>query len=459
MPHICAGALLVAGLAMSNMSVYAQTATPSFGESPKLPASETSWFPVLNWASVEPWPENSMPKPAKGLSVKPFARNLKHPRWIYVLPNGDVLVAEAASEPASSWNPRALVQTWVQRQAGSIVENANRISILRDTDKDGIADEHDIFLEGLRQPFGMALVGDQFYVANTDSVVRYPYKADDKRITAKGIKIVDIPVGHHWTRNLLASPDGTKLFITVGSGSNIGEKGMDIEKDRATIWELDLASGKSRVFASGLRNANGMAFEPSTGQLWTVVNERDEIGDDVPPDYLTSVKDGGFYGWPYSYWGKTVDERVQPQRPELVATSITPDYALGGHTASLGLAYSDGKVLPEPFKQGMFVGQHGSWNRSELSGYKVVFVPFKEGRPIGMPIDLLTGFLKDDNGTAYGRPVGVTVDQDGSLLVADDVGNAIWRVTAENPDPKTSPTTSTAPRTPPATTGETSPKQ
>lgn len=457
--HIWAGALLFIGLTMSSVSAFAQTAAPSYGENPKLPPPESSWLPVLNWASTEPWPENLMPRPAKGLSVKPFARNLKHPRWIYVLPNGDVLVAEAASEPAPSWSPRALVQTWVQRQAGSIVENANRISILRDTNKDGIADEHDVFLEGLRQPFGMALVGDQFYVANTDSVVRYPYKTGDTRITAKGTKLVDIPVGHHWTRNLLASPDGAKLFLTVGSGSNIGEKGMDIEKDRATIWEIDLASGKSRIFASGLRNANGMAFEPSTGQLWTVVNERDEIGDDVPPDYLTSVKDGGFYGWPYSYWGKIVDERVQPQRPELVATSITPDYALGGHTASLGLAYSDGKALPEPFKQGMFIGQHGSWNRSELSGYKVIFVAFKNGRPAGMPIDVLTGFLKDNNGTAYGRPVEVTIDHDGSLLVADDVGNTIWRVTAENPDPKGSPTTSSAPSTSPATTGETSPGQ
>jgi glucose/arabinose dehydrogenase len=276
------------------------------------------------------------------------------------------------------------------------------------------------------------LVGDHLYVANTDSVVRFPYRDGDTRITDKGTKLLDLPVGHHWTRALLASPDQSKLFITVGSGSNIGEKGMDIEKGRATILELDLKTGSSRIFASGLRNANGMAFEPTTGALWTVVNERDELGDDVPPDYLTSVNDGGFYGWPYSYWGKHVDTRVQPQRPDLVATAITPDYALGGHTASLGHAYYGGTELPAPFQGGMFIGQHGSWNRSEFSGYKVVFVPFKEGRPAGPPIDVLTGFLKNDgSGTAQGRPVGVAIDRRGALLVADDTGNTVWRITGD----------------------------
>jgi glucose/arabinose dehydrogenase len=279
----------------------------------------------------------------------------------------------------------------------------------------------------------MALIGDQLYVANTDSVVRFPYRAGDTRVTDKDTKLLDLPVGHHWTRALLASKDGTKLYVTVGSGSNIGEKGLEIEAGRATIIELDIASGKSRIFASGLRNANGMAFEPSTGVLWTVVNERDEIGDDVPPDYLTSVQDGGFYGWPYSYWGKTVDERVQPQRPDLVAKSITPDYALGAHTAALGLAWHDGTALPAPFRQGgMFIGQHGSWNRSEYSGYKVIFVPFKDGRPSGLPIDVLTGFLKNDgSGVAHGRPVGVSLDGKGALLVADDTGNTVWRITGD----------------------------
>jgi glucose/arabinose dehydrogenase len=368
-----------------------------------------------------------------GLRVTAFAQALKHPRWLHVLPNGDVLVAEAATEPAKSWWPRTLLQNMVQRQAGSIVENANRISLLRDADEDGVAEQTSVFLDGLRQPFGMALIGDQFYVANTDSVVRFPYRTGETRITDKGTKLLDLPVGHHWTRTLLASKDGTKLFVTVGSGSNIAEKGLDKEKGRATILELDVASGKSRIFASGLRNANGMAFEPSTGELWTVVNERDELGDDLPPDYLTSVQDSGFYGWPYSYWGKNVDRRVRPPRPDLVAKSITPDYALGAHTAALGLAWYGGTELPAPFQGGMFIGQHGSWNRSEYSGYKVIFVPFKDGRPSGAPLDVLTGFLKnDDSGVVHGRPVGVAVDGKGALLVADDAGNTVWRVTGDS---------------------------
>ena len=405
---------------------------PGYGSEPRIPPPQESWLPTIRWSVAnQPWTPGMAPKAAAGLTVQPFGQGLKHPRWLHILPNGDVLVAEAASQPAESWWPRTIAQNWVQRRAGSITENANRISLLRDTNADGAADETTVFLEGLRQPFGMALIGDNLYVANTDSVVRFPYRAGQTRISEKGSKLLDLPVGHHWTRALLASADGTKLYVTVGSGSNIGEKGMDIEEGRATILELDIASGKSRVFASGLRNANGMAFEPTTGMLWTVVNERDEIGDDTPPDYLTSVKDGGFYGWPYSYWGKTVDTRVQPQRPDLVATSITPDYGLGAHTAALGLAYHDGTTLPERFGPGMVIGQHGSWNRSTYSGYKVVYVPFKEGKPSGPPLDVLTGFLKgDSSGTAHGRPVGVVVDGKGALLVADDTGNTIWRVTA-----------------------------
>jgi glucose/arabinose dehydrogenase len=341
------------------------------------------------------------------------------------------LVAEAATEPASSWSPRAIIQNLVQRRSGAIVENANRITLLRDKDGDGIAEEQMVFLEGLRQPFGMALIGEHLYVANTDSVVRFPYRNGDNRITDAGTRLLELPVGHHWTRALLASRDGSKLYITVGSGSNVGENGLALEQGRATILELDVASGRSRIFASGLRNANGMAFEPTSGALWTVVNERDEIGDDVPPDYLTSVKDGGFYGWPYSYWGAHVDGRVQPARPDLVATAIVPDYGLGAHTASLGLAYYDGSELPTPFRGGMFVGQHGSWNRSQYIGYKVIFVPFRDGRPAGPPLDVLTGFLKDDaSGIAHGRPVGVAIDSRGGLLVADDTGNTIWRVSA-----------------------------
>ena len=410
----------------------AQALPPDYGPQPNVPPPKEGWLPTVKWSVAKPWSKGQGPKAAAGLQVVAFAQGLKHPRWLQVLPNGDVLVAEAATEPSPSWPLRALIQNWVQRRTGAIVENANRISLLRDADRDGVAEQQFVLLEGLRQPFGMALVGDHLYVANTDSVVRFPYRPGDTRIADKGTKLLDLPVGHHWTRALLASPDGTKLYVTVGSGSNIGENGMDIEKGRATILELDLGSGRSRVFASGLRNANGMAFEPTTGALWTVVNERDEIGDDVPPDYLTSVKDGGFYGWPYSYWGKNVDHRVQPQRPDLVATAITPDYALGAHTAALGLAYYGGKELPAQFQGGMFIGQHGSWNRSEYSGYKVIFVPFKEGRPVGPPIDVLTGFLKNDgSGTAHGRPVGVAVDDAGALLVADDTGNTVWRVTRD----------------------------
>jgi glucose/arabinose dehydrogenase len=413
--------------------VGAEQLPSGYGEQPKLPPPEGQWLPTLKWSVAEPWAKGQEPKPAAGLRVAAFAQGLKHPRWLHVLPNGDVLVAEAATEPAASWSPRSLAQSMVQRRSGAIVENANRISLLRDSDVDGIAEQTFVFLEGLRQPFGMALIADHLYVANTDSVVRFPYRPGETRITDKGTKLLDLPVGHHWTRGLLASRDGTKLFVTVGSGSNIGEKGLEIENGRATILELDIASGRSRIFASGLRNANGMAFEPSRGALWTVVNERDEIGDNVPPDYLTSVKEGGFYGWPYSYWGKHVDERVQPQRPDLVAKSITPDYALGAHTAALGLAWHDGAALPEPFSQGgMFIGQHGSWNRSIYSGYKVIFVPFKDGRPSGLPVDVLTDFLKDDgSGVAHGRPVGVAVDSKGALLVADDTGNTVWRVTGD----------------------------
>jgi glucose/arabinose dehydrogenase len=413
------------------VSVIAKDANaPGFGPTPNLPAPVETTIPTLKWSSTEPWAPDAMPKAAEALTVRAFARDLKHPRWVYQLPNGDVLVAEAASQPNASWSPRKIAQNLIQRRAGSIVESANRITLLRDADNDGVAEVRTVFLEGLRQPFGMALSGDQVYVANTDSVVRYAYRPGADTITGEGTKIADLKVGHHWTRNLIASPDGKMLYVTVGSGSNIAENGLNEEEDRAAIHEIDLATGRMRLFASGLRNPNGMAFVPETGVLWTVVNERDEIGDDLPPDYLTSVRDGGFYGWPYSYWGGHVDARVQPQRPDLVATAVTPDYALGAHTAPLGLAYHDGRGWPSSFGPGMFIGQHGSWNRSEFSGYKVIFVPFREGKPQGDPIDVLTGFLKaDDSGRAHGRPVGTLIDRNGALLVADDVGNAVWRVT------------------------------
>jgi glucose/arabinose dehydrogenase len=407
----------------------------SYGPSPSLPAPQSSLVPTLKSSlDDEPWPAGASPKAAAGLAVAAFARDLKHPRWLYLLPNGDVLVAESATEPEAAHSITAWIENWLLRRSGAIAENANRITLLRDTDGDGVAEARYVFLQGLRQPFGMALIGNTLYVANTDSVVRFPYLSGETKIEAKGTKIADLPVGHHWTRNLLASSDGSKLYVTVGSGSNVADNGIENEVRRADILEIDLASGSERVFASGLRNPNGMAFEPTTGVLWTVVNERDLLGDDVPPDYLTSVKDGGFYGWPYSYWGPHVDSRVEPQRPDLVARAIIPDYALGAHTASLGLAFSTGDALPAPYRNGAFIGQHGSWNRSSFSGYQVLFVPFKDGRPDGQPLEVLTGFLKDDgSGRAYGRPVGVALDRSGALLVADDTGNAVWRVTAAHP--------------------------
>jgi glucose/arabinose dehydrogenase len=355
-----------------------------------------------------------------------------------VLPNGDVLVAESNKPPKPKDAPSAGIRDWVmgllKAKAGAGVPSANRITLLRDKDRDGVAETRTVFLQGLNSPFGMALVGEEFYVANTDAVLRYPYREGETAITAAASRLVELPAGprnHHWTKSLIASEDGRKLYATVGSNSNVAENGMREEEGRAAIWEIDRTSGAHRIFASGLRNPNGMAWG-SNGDLWVVVNERDEIGSDLVPDYLTSVKDGGFYGWPYSYFGANVDKRVTPQLPELVAKALVPDYALGPHTASLGLASAKGNRLPRSYAEGMFVGQHGSWNRKPFSGYKVLFVPFEGGKPAGRPVDVLTGFLSED-GEARGRPVGVALDKEGALLVADDVGNAIWRVSAEAP--------------------------
>jgi len=403
---------------------------PVFGTAPSIPqAISQGSRPTLKTPNIKGWAANQTPDVAAGLKVAAFARGMEHPRWIYVLPNGDVLVAESASLPGRITQLMDLARNFVMRRVGAIRKSANRIILLRDADGDGVPEIREVFLSGLNQPFGMALVGDTFYVGNTDSVVAYPYVEGATKIAGTGRKLMDMKPGGHWTRNLFVSRDRTKLYVGVGSLSNIADQGFEAEVDRAAIHELDLATGKSRIFASGLRNAVGMAFEPTTGALWTVVNERDGLGDETPPDYLTSVKDGGFYGWPYSYWDQIVDDRVQPANPALVASSITPDYALGGHTASLGLAWlSDGTL--NGFGAGMVIGQHGSWNRSKLSGYKVVFVAFAEGRPVGMPREILSGFLTADERSAYGRPVGGAVAADGSLLVADDAGDTIWRVTS-----------------------------
>lgn len=414
-----------------------------YGYNPVLPKPQKSLIPTVNIAKAAGWPAGTRPTPAAGLQVLAMATGLDHPRWLHVLPNGDVLVAEtnAPPRPEDDNGLKAKVQKLVMKRAGAGVPSANRITLLRDANGDGVAETRTVFLKSLNSPFGMALVGNDLYVANADAIVKFPYKTGDTTITAPGTKVTDLPGGprnHHWTKNIIASQDGSKLYASVGSNSNVAENGLEAEEGRAAIWEVDLKTSSKRLFASGLRNPVGMAWEPGSGTLWTVVNERDELGNDLVPDYMTSVKDGGFYGWPYSYFGQNVDERVKPPKPDLVAKALIPDYALGSHTASLGLSFAQGSALPAPYQSGAFIGQHGSWNRKPRSGYKVVFVPFAGGKATGQPIDVLTGFVKDDE--AYGRPVGVVIDKKGALLVADDVGNVIWRVT---PAPKAASTAHT----------------
>jgi glucose/arabinose dehydrogenase len=390
--------------------------------------------PLVNYVKAKGWPPGAAPVPAQDLKLTAFARDLDHPRWVYVLPNGDVLVAEtnAPRRPDDNRGIKGFLFTFFATRAGGAVPSENRILLFRDTDGDGVADVRTVFLPHLHSPFGMALVGNTFYVANTDAVVRFPYSPGETHIDAPAQKVVALPAGrinHHWTKNLIASPDGSKLYVTIGSNSNIGENGIEHERDRAAVWEVDAATGAHRVFASGLRNPVGLAWEPTRNALWVAVNERDELGSDLVPDYMTSVREGGFYGWPYSYFGRHPDPRPQPQRPEMIERAIVPDYALGPHTASLGLAWSGGaSSLPPEFSNGMFVGQHGSWNRKPRSGYKVIYVPFTNGMPSGKPVDVLTGFIHD-NGDAMGRPVGVAVDRRGGLLVVDDIGNTVWRLT------------------------------
>lgn len=403
-----------------------KTPTPAFGQSPSIPEAKPQSIPTLKMPTAKGWQGDHVPTAAPGLAVNAFARDLDHPRQVYVLPNGDVLVAESCgvAGPVRTAFDYAMQST--MRRAKAVGESANRITLLRDADGDGVAEIREPFLENLNQPYGIALVGSTLYVGNTDGVVAFPYEEGQTRITAPARKVMDTKPGGHWTRNLIVSPDQTKLYVAVGSVGNIAEGGMEDEIDRACIHELDLATGTSRVYGSGLRNPVGMAFEPTTGALWTVVNERDGLGDETPPDYLTSVADGGFYGWPYCYWGKTVDDRV-PQDPAMVAKALTPDFALGGHTASLGLCWVPEGLLPN-HGAGMAIGQHGSWNRSLLSGYKLAFVPFANGKPSGPLQDLLTGFLSEDEKYSYGRPVGTAIASDGAILMADDVGDVIWRV-------------------------------
>jgi glucose/arabinose dehydrogenase len=433
--YLLSGMLLAALAACGEMAKLPESA--GIGPRPELPQPQHTLFPTVLIAPAKGWPAGQMPVAAAGLAVNAFATGLDHPRWLYVLPNGDVLVAESNGPPRpdDAKGIKGSIMKMLKKRAGGGVPSANRITLLRDADGDGVAETRTVFLAGLNSPFGMTLVGSDLYVANTDSVLRFRYRAGDTQISAPGVKLVDLPAGtinHHWTKNVIASRDGARLYVTVGSNSNAAENGMHNEINRAAILEVDRASGRSRLFASGMRNPNGLDWEPKSGALWTVVNERDELGSDLVPDFLTSVQDGAFYGWPYSYYGQHVDARVQPPRPDLVAKAIAPDYALGSHVAPLGLVFYRGSLLPQRFVGGAFIGQHGSWNRKPRSGYKVIFVPFADGRPAGPPEDVLTGFL-DAEGKALGRPVGVAMDRRGALLVADDVGNVIWRVKPAGP--------------------------
>ncbi|MBE7368158.1 PQQ-dependent sugar dehydrogenase [Ramlibacter pallidus] len=433
LPPSAAAVLLCAGAA------FAQA--PGVGPSPQLPAPEKKLIPIptVNIAPAEGWPQGAMPKAPAGFRVTALATGLQHPRWVYTLPNGDVLVAESNSpkpkEGAKNVHAEGLrgkAMELVMKRAGAGVPSADRITLLRDADGDGVAEVKQVFLSGLTSPFGMALVGNELFIANADAIVKVPYQAGQTSVSATPAKVTDLPSGanHHWTKNIIASADGSKLYATVGSNSNIGDNGMASEEGRAAIWEVDRATGNKRLFATGLRNPNGLGWEPQSKSLWTVVNERDELGNDLVPDYLTSVKDGAFYGWPWSYWGQTVDTRVQPPNPQMVAKAIAPDYGLGAHVAPLGLAFSDARMPPN-YASGAFIGRHGSWNRKDLAGYDVVFVPFANGKPAGPMVPFLTGFLSDD-GKAFGRPVGVALDGKGALLVADDVGNTIWRAAPAN---------------------------
>ena len=413
----------------------AASVDPGVGPEPQLPAPTHRLIPRVDIAPAVHWPAGSTPAPAAGLAVRAFANGLDHPRWLHVLPNGDVLVAESNAPPGKSGirGLKGWVMGLVMKRAGAGVPSPDRIVLLRDADHDGIAETRSDFITGLHSPFGMALVGDTFYIADTDALLRVPYAADAMRIDVAPEKVVDLPgatgkFNHHWTKSLLASPDGTRLYVGVGSNSNAGENGLAVEASRAAILEIDPVARTSTVYADGLRNPVGLAWQPGTSTLWTVVNERDELGDELVPDYLTHVERGAFYGWPFSYWGAHVDRRVHPQDPARVAAARVPDYGLGNHVAPLGLAFNTSETLRGVVGDGAFVGLHGSWNRSPLAGYRVVLVPFVDGRPAGAPRDVLAGFV-DAQGNARGRPAGVAIAGDGALLVADDVGNTVWRVT------------------------------
>jgi glucose/arabinose dehydrogenase len=441
LPRIATALILtVAGVALASCDDAGGDPRKQIGANPVLPAVQQYLIPPIRIARPLPW-GNDTPKVPQGLRVHALATGFQHPRSLYVLPNGDVLVVESNGPKAPVFRPKDIITGCVQWFAGAKAKDANRITLLRDTKGDGTPDVRSVFLDNLKSPFGVALVGHSLYVADTDAIIRYPYEDGETSITAPGVKLTDLPGGpidHHWTKSLVASPDGTKLYVGVGSNSNIAENGMEAERERAAIWEVDIKTGAHRIYASGVRNPTGLQFEPETGKLWAIANERDEIGPDLVPDYLTSVQDGGFYGWPYSYYGKHLDPRVEPRRPDLVAKAIVPDYSLSSHVAPLGFAMYTGTNLPATYRGGAFVSEHGSWDRTPLNGYKVVYVPFTNGKPSGVAQDVVTGFLDADDRT-HGRPVGLAVDKSGALLIADDVGNIVWRVSSASGTPTPKP--------------------
>ena len=432
-PHRATWALSLAA-ALAACSQKAGDPARQYGPNPQLPEPRQYLLPPMSVPRAVGWKPGETPTVPAGLQIQAMATGFMHPRTVYPLPNGDVLVVESNSPGTTPFRPKDYIQDKVKARAGAGAKGGNRVTLLRDADGDGRPELRTIFLDHLRSPFGIALVGGTLYVANTDAILQFRYTPGQTRITDAGVQLTDLPAGpinHHWTKSMTVSPDGSKLYFGVGANSNITENGMDVEQGRAAIYEVDRTTGAKRIYASGTRNPTGLAFQPETGQLWAVVNERDEIGPDLVPDYLTSIRQGGFYGWPYSYWGRHIDVRVQPQRPDMVAKAIVPDYGLSSHVATLGLAFSRGQRLAPALANGVFVGEHGSWDRSPLNGYRVIFVPFANGRPSGMPRDIVNGFLAPDHKTVHGRPVGVALDRTGALLIADDVGNVVWRVSAK----------------------------
>jgi glucose/arabinose dehydrogenase len=437
MNRVLWGAALIAAGALAGCSDKGGDPMRQYGPNPYLPEPRQYLLPPMSVPRAIGWQEGQTPHVPAGLRIQALATGLMHPRIVYTLPNGDILVVESNGPGTVPYRPKDYVQGPIKARGGSKAKGGNRITLLRDTNGDGKPELRTVFIDHLHSPYGVALVGDTLYVANTDAILAFHYSPGATSIPGPGVKLADLPAGpinHHWTKSLVASADGSKLYVGVGSNSNITENGMDAEQGRAAIYEVDRLTGAMRIFASGVRNPTNLAIQPGTGQLFAVANERDEIGPDLVPDYLTSVKDGGFYGWPYSYWGQHVDVRVHPQRPDMVAKAIKPDYGLSSHVAALGVVFSQGETLAPAFADGAFVGEHGSWNRSPLNGYKVIFVPFANGRPNGMPIDVVTGFLASET-SVHGRPVGVALDRTGALLVADDVGNTVWRVSAASARP------------------------